>query len=54
MLFTTAGSVATGNERKTAAGLESHDEKFQTCEREKNKPLGRCKNGASPFPSFKV
>jgi len=53
MLLAAPRGVAPCAERKTAAGLESHDEKFQTCEREKGEPLGRCKNGFSPFPSPK-
>ena len=44
-------ALYSGDERKTAAGLESHDEKFQTGEREKSEPLGRRKNGFRPFPS---
>jgi len=53
MLFASARGVAPGDERETAAGLESHDEKFQTGECEKGEPLGRCKNGFSPLPSLK-
>jgi len=36
-----AQSVAPDDEHKAAAGLESHDEKFQTREREKAEPLIR-------------
>ena len=49
MLFATARGVAPGDERKATTGLEGHDEKFQTGEREKGEPLGRFKNGFSPF-----
>jgi len=34
MLLAAARGVAPCDERKAAAGLESHDEKFQTSERE--------------------
>jgi hypothetical protein len=53
MLIAAARSVAPGDERKAAAGLESHDEKFQTREREKSEPLGRFKIGLNPIPRRK-
>jgi hypothetical protein len=45
MLLATARGIKARNERKTAAGLESHDEKFQAGERKKSEPLIRLKDG---------
>jgi len=49
--FAAARSVATGDERKAAAGLENNDEKFQTIKREKGEPIIRFKNGFRPIPA---
>ena len=43
MFPTPTGGIEAGNERKTAAGLESDDEKFQAGEREEGQPLNRWK-----------
>jgi hypothetical protein len=45
MLLATARGIMAGNERKTAARLESQHEKLQTGEREKGQPLIRPKAG---------